>query len=153
MYVFEQASDGDIPRLTHLLGLLFAQEADFTPEPARQRRALRLLLSRPEQGRVYCARRAGEAVGMVSVLFSLSTAEGGRVGWLEDLIVDPAHRRQGLGRGLLSHALVQARALGCSRLSLLTDADNDLARRLYTQAGFDTSTMVLLRRPLTPTDT
>jgi GNAT superfamily N-acetyltransferase len=144
----EKISDGtasDIPQLVELLALLFAQEADFTPDAARQERALRLILEKPEAGRIYCARDGGRVIGMVSLLFSVSTAEGGRVAWLEDMIVRPGHRARGVGESLLRHALGQARELGCSRITLLTDATNSPAIRFYERAGFVRSQMIPLR--------
>lgn len=144
----DEARAEDIPQLAALLGVLFAQEADFTPDPARQRRALGLILERPETGRVYCARRGAEVIGMVSLLFSVSTAEGGRVAWLEDMVVAPAERGRGLGTRLLRHAVREARALGCSRLTLLTDVVNEAAQRFYAREGFSRSAMLPMRRAL-----
>lgn len=148
METLDEARTEDIPRLAALLGLLFAQEADFTPDPARQCRALALLLAQPETGRVYCARRGPELLGMVSLLFTISTAEGGRVAWLEDMVVAPAERGRGLGGRLLRFAVDEARRLGCSRLTLLTDTTNDAAQRFYAREGFTRSAMLPMRRAL-----
>jgi [ribosomal protein S18]-alanine N-acetyltransferase len=48
----------------------------------------------------------------------------------------PAHRRQGIGRRLLSAAAVEARHRGAMRLVLEVAADNDAALALYRRAGF-----------------
>jgi len=138
----------DIPQLCALLAELFAQEADFTPDAERQRRGLRLILDNPECGRVYCASQAGIVIGMVSILFTVSTAEGSRAAWLEDMVVDPAWRGHGIGRRLLQHALDEARLAGCTRITLLTDDDNHKAMRLYGRAGFERSAMVPFRLKL-----
>jgi putative acetyltransferase len=49
-----------------------------------------------------------------------------------------AHRRRGVGRGLLSHIIAEARARGYTRLSLETGAMEAFApaRRLYESFGF-----------------
>ncbi len=61
-------------------------------------------------------------------------------GWLEDLFVSERHRRSGLGRSLGEAAIERARELGCVRLELDVDADNDPALALYRELGFsDTS--------------
>jgi len=143
-----QAAVADLPQLVELLGLLFAQEADFAPDAARQEAGLRLILGRPEVGSVYCARSQGTVVGMVSLLFTVSTARGGRAAWLEDLVVRPGERGRGVGGRLLRHAIADARALGCTRITLLTDDANEGAQRFYERAGFVRSAMVPLRLDL-----
>jgi len=141
------AESEDIPRLAELLAILFAQEADFAPDRERQSRGLAAIVGNPDLGRIFCAVDAGQIVGMVSILFTVSTAEGGRAAWLEDMIVDPDWRGQGAGR-LLEHALQQARAAGCLRVSLLTDRTNSAAMRFYRRAGFEPSQMTPFRRRL-----
>src|SRR5687767_1407086 len=47
MTTIEPATSGDIPALCDLLILLFSQEADFTPDRAKQERGLRLILHNP----------------------------------------------------------------------------------------------------------
>ena len=106
------ARDEDVARLVDLLGLLLAQEADFAPDPEKQRRALRVIVSDASIGRVYVARDGADPVAMVSLLYTVSTAEGGKAAWLEDLVVRPDRRGQGIGRTLLEHVAAQARADG-----------------------------------------
>jgi ribosomal protein S18 acetylase RimI-like enzyme len=142
------AAAGDIPRLCALLAELFAQEADFTPNAERQRRGLALILDNPGAGRIYCAAHSGVVIGMVTILFTISTAEGGRAAWLEDLVVDPAWRSRGVGTQLLSHAVADAKLAGCTRITLLTDSDNYRAMRLYSRAGFVRSAMAPFRLSL-----
>ena len=139
------ATPDDIPRLCELLAMLFAQEADFVPDPQRQARGLSLVIGNAEIGRVYCAVHSDAIVGMVSILFTVSTAEGGRAAWLEDMIVDPEWRAQGVGRQLLAHAISEAKAAGCLRITLLTDEMNEGATRFYRRTGFEPSQRVPLR--------
>lgn len=140
-----QADAADIPQLCKLLGLLFAQEADFTPNAERQARGLRMIIDQPEVGRIYCAREGDGVVGMVSILFTVSTAEGARAAVLEDMVVDPARRGEGIGSRLLAEAILRAREAGCKRITLLTDATNQSAMRFYGRAGFVRSRMLPLR--------
>jgi len=140
-----QATTGDVTQLCELLSLLFAQEADFQPAVERQTRGLRLIVEQPEVGRIYCATDGDRIVGMVSILFTVSTAEGGRAAWLEDMVVHPSRRAQGIGERLLHMAIGEARAAGCSRITLLTDATNSSAMRFYGRAGFVRSQMIPLR--------
>lgn len=144
----DAATAADLPALVRLLGLLFVQEAEFHPDPGRQLRALRALLERPQEAFVRVLRIDGAVAGVVSVQFVVSTAEGGRAGLLEDLVVDPAWRGRGLGSALLADAIGQARERGCLRLTLLTDAGNERARAFYLRHGFHASPMQPLRLPL-----
>src|SRR5262250_996543 len=85
--VIEPATEADLDELSELLGELFAQESDFRPDKDRQLRGLRLIFEQPSRGRVFVLRRNGAIVGMINLLFTLSTAEGGFVVLLEDLVV------------------------------------------------------------------
>jgi ribosomal protein S18 acetylase RimI-like enzyme len=142
------ARPSDIDAMVELLGCLFAQEADFTPDPDKQRRALALILANPAVGRLFVVAQGRKVVGMVGLHFTVSTAEGGRVAWLEDLVVHPSCRGRGLGTILLREALAWARSRGLARITLLTDGDNARARRLYRRHGFRASAMHPLRLPL-----
>jgi GNAT superfamily N-acetyltransferase len=139
------AVSGDIPQLCELLAELFAGEADFTPDAERQQRGLRLILENPDAGRVYCATEAGAVIGMVAIHFTISTAEGGRAVWLEDMVVHPDRRGQGVGRQLLNRAIAEAKMAACTRITLLTDLTNQTAMRFYSRAGFVRSAMTPFR--------
>lgn len=139
----------DVPGLLALQAALFAQEAEFHPDPERQRRALALIMGDPRVGRVFAARSAeGRVVAMAIALHTVSTFLGGRVCLLEDVVVDPAHRSRGIGTLLLRAVVERLRAEGCGRITLLTDADNAAAQRLYRRHGFVRSGMAAFRLPL-----
>lgn len=140
-----QAIAADVAQLCELLSVLFAQEADFTPDAQLQARGLHLIVEQPEVGRIYCATDGDAIVGMVSILFTVSTAEGGRAAWLEDMVVHPSRRGRGIGERLLHKAISEARAAGCTRITLLTDATNRSAMRFYGRAGFVRSQMIPFR--------
>jgi len=135
----------DIPALCELLAHLFQQEAEFTPDDAAQRRALAMIIDHPEVGQILVARRGDDVVGMVNLLYTVSTALGGRVALLEDMIVAPHARGVGVGSQLLGHALALARMSGCLRVTLLTDRTNAAALRFYQRHGFIASAMLPLR--------
>ncbi|MGR8918903.1 MAG: GNAT family N-acetyltransferase [Gammaproteobacteria bacterium] len=143
--VVREACTADVAPMTALLGELFAQEREFSPDPARQTRALGALLERPDDALLLVAVRGERVIGMVIVLYVVSTALGARAGILEDLIVDAAERGTGVGRRLVGAALARARAAGCRRVTLLTDEGNEGAQRFYRQLGFARSTMVPFR--------
>jgi GNAT superfamily N-acetyltransferase len=140
------ATRDDLVPLVRLLGVLFAIEADFRPDPRRQRRGLALMLEEPERRGVLVAERAGAVVGMVTVQLVVSTAEGSASGWLEDLVVDEGARHGGVGRRLLLAAERWARARGATRLQLLADAENAPALGFYARMEWAGTRLVCLRR-------
>jgi ribosomal protein S18 acetylase RimI-like enzyme len=142
------AEPGEVPQLVELLGILFAQEHELSPDPAKQRRALEMILADPSRARIYVAREKGKAIAMAALHFTISTAEGGRVAGLEDCIVHPDHRRRGVGERLLGHVLEQAKREGLLRVMLLTDGDNARAQALYRKLGFRPSSMLAMRLKL-----
>src|SRR6188472_758334 len=101
----EQATLEDLPQLTDLLFDLFSQEADFVPNRSKQMRGLRLLLEQPNRGRIFVLRENGTILGMINLLFTISTAEGGFVILLEDVVVHRDFRGQNFGEKLLNYAI------------------------------------------------
>ncbi|MGZ5001415.1 MAG: GNAT family N-acetyltransferase [Methylomonas sp.] len=145
MLTVTPAKTADIPALCELLNELFMQEAEFNPDYAAQSRGLACIIDNPEVGSILVARRQGEIVGMVNLLYTVSTALGERVALLEDMVVAPAMRGSGIGSRLVEAAIGHARHSGCRRITLLTDQDNQRAQRFYGRHGFRASAMVPLR--------
>jgi len=135
----------DLPQLADLLNELFRMEPDFKPNRDKQLRGLRQIIEQPAIGRILVARDGGDLLGMVNLLFTISTAEGGPVAVLEDLVVGARHRGNGIGTELLNAAVALAREQGLSRITLLTNHDNASAQRLYQKHGFQPSHMVAMR--------
>src|SRR5436190_24234760 len=141
MVEFGPAREAELPQLVELLGLLFAAEAEFRPDAGKQDAALRMILADRSRGRIYVAREGRRVVAMASLLYTVSTAEGGRAAWFEDLVVHPDERKRGIGEALLKHVVAQARAAGITRITLLTDMQNERAQAMYRRAGFVGSPM------------
>lgn len=144
----DTATDEDIDAICVLLFELFSQEADFRPDQGKQRRAISEILSHPELGRILVLKLGNQVAGMVSLLYLPSTAMGGKVAMLEDMIIAREYRHQGYGRQLLAAAVDFARQQGCLRVTLLTDNDNRQAQQFYRQQGFELSAMVPMRKVL-----
>ena len=138
----------DLEQLIELLHILFTQEHELSPDAEKQRSGLTRILADRAVGTIYVAREGARVLGSVSILRSISTAEGGPAGHLEDFIVRPECRGLGIGARLLAYAIEQSRAAGLLRLILLTDGDNAGAQRLYEKAGFARSGMVPMRLTL-----
>jgi GNAT superfamily N-acetyltransferase len=140
------ATSADLSALADLLAELFALENDFHPERDKQLRGLRLILDDPETGRLFVLRVGGQVAGMANALITISTAEGGRVLLLEDVIVGKEYRGGGLGRKLVEHVIAWANEQGMTRITLLADRDNQAALDFYRKLGFVASGMTVLRK-------
>lgn len=96
---------------------------------------------------VLVAERGGEVVG-----YAWASIEGydymtlrGPAGVLNDIVVDTAHRGQGVGRVLLDAMLEALKDRGAPRVVLSTAAKNETAQRLFARAGFR-ETMIEMTR-------
>lgn len=143
--MIDEAAIDDIPRLCELLSLLFSAEADFDPDSEKQAEGLRQIINRPEIGAILVYRDDGGIAGMVNLLYTVSTACGGRVAMLEDMIVSPEKRGRMIGTQLIEAAISRARTSGCLRVTLLTDSENHDAIRFYRKRGFSSSAMIPMR--------
>lgn len=148
--VIEPATEADLDELSEMLGALFSQEGDFRPDKEKQLRGLRLIFEQPSRGRVFVLRRDGIIVGMINLLFTISTAEGGFVVLLEDLVIDKKYQGHGYGARLLKHAIEFARQKNFLRITLLTDRPENVAQEFFRRHGFHESSMIPMRLLITP---
>lgn len=111
---------GDLPRCA-------AIEAT-APDPWTEPQLAEELAS--DFGRLFVACRDGQTAGLA--VFQLAAGEAN----LNALTVDPAARRQGAGRALLTGALAALRAEGAQSCFLEVRAGNAAARALYESVGF-----------------
>jgi len=141
------AKTADIPRMCGLLSELFAIESDFSPDSQKQAKGLSLLLNeRSGLSAVLVAEKGDEIVGMCSVQMLISTAQGGSVGLLEDLIVRREYRGNGIGTRLLSEIFRWCDTKNISRLQLLRDADNERGLKFYAGNGWSGTRLVCMRK-------
>ena len=143
--LIEPATVEDLPELADLLRDLFEKESDFRPDQAKQLRGLKLIIEQPNKGRIFVLRSYGKLLGMINLLFTISTAEGGAVIILEDLIIVQDHRSAGLGALLLQYAIDFARQKDFQRITLLTDRLDEPAKKFFERHGFVVSGMVPMR--------
>ena len=132
----------DIPALVRLLVILFTQEHDFTPDPAKHEKALHLLLTRETNSTIFVAEIEGKVAGMISTFSFVSTALGEPATLVEDFVVDEAHRGQGIGKMLMDAVKAHIAKTGQHRITLMTDLLNTRGHKFYEAEGFTRSAMV-----------
>ena len=141
-----RAEPSDVQGMIALLKDLFSIEADFDFDAVKQERGLRLLLQDPKtRCAMLAVDKSGHIVGMVTMQFVMSTAEGAPSGWIEDMVVDKSMRRQGLGRRLLKAVLDWGTANGATRFQLLADKDNASALEYYKRLNWSGTSLICLR--------
>ena len=146
----EPATMEDLGQLTDLVMSLLGDEADFTPDRRKQEHGIGLILEQPNRGRIFVLRTDHFIIGMVNLLFTISTAEGGFVILMEDVIVHPDHRGQGYGSRLLQHVIDFAREKKFRRITLLTDKISAESQRFFQKHHFVFSHMIPMRLVFTP---
>lgn len=77
----------------------------------------------------------GRIVGML-VLAPVHKLTTTPVGMIHDVVVDEAHRGQGIGRALMDAAVAEARRMGLHYLEFTSKPDRVEANRLYQKMGF-----------------
>lgn len=142
----EMATLEDLPALTELVMDLFAMSSgDFKPDREVQERGLRLILEQPSRGRIAVVRNNDHIFGMVNMLFTISTARGGFVMLMEDVVIHPHHRGQGFGTMLVDHVIEFAKQKKFLRITLLTDKISAESQEFFKKQGFDYSNMIPMR--------
>ena len=149
MFSVEEAKLSDVESLIDLLTLLFSQEAEFKPDHDAQYRGLQIILEDANIGTIFILKHDQKIIGMVSLLWTISTALGGRVAFLEDMILHPSYQGKGGGKMLVEYAIAYAQEVKCKRITLLSDTDNFGAHRFYKRLGFENSLMQPMRLILT----
>jgi ribosomal protein S18 acetylase RimI-like enzyme len=147
MITIRTTKPSDIPQLVELLKELFSIEADFDFDQEKQACGLNLLLN-SDKNCILVAEQLDDnkVLGMCTVQTLISTAEGGAVGLLEDLVVAADYRHRGIGAKLLAEAVNWADCQGLKRLQLLADKNNLPAFGFYQKQGWESTQLVCLRK-------
>lgn len=126
-----------------LIAPLFAAYREFYKKPdgdsVRCEVFLRERIAKQESV-IFVARQGGVVAGFTQ-LYPIFTSVGlARVWHLNDLFVSPDHRRHGIAKALMLHAIAFAKQDGAARLTLETQVDNAFARALYEKLGMTLGT-------------
>jgi GNAT superfamily N-acetyltransferase len=104
------------------------------------RELFRTLITEPDQGAVFIARDGETAAGFATLNWKWSSLRAARVGYLEDLFVDPAARGKGIADALIEACARRCRELGMPALLWQTAPDNLRAQQVYNRTGASSDT-------------
>jgi len=141
-----KASASDMDSLVELLKALFSVEEDFIFNESLQRQGLAMMLENEADRCIMVAETDGKVIGICSIQTLISTAEGGKVGLVEDVVVNPSYRGKGIGRMLLASLEEWAKKRGLKRLQLLADQNNAPALEFYDKMNWKKTQLICLRR-------
>ena len=151
------ATPADMSAIGRLGALLVREHHDFDPQrfiaatPRTQDQYGSYLGTQLEEPNIVIlvAELDGKAIG-----YTYSGIEGtdymslrGPAGVMYDIVVDPDHRQQGIGRMLVDATLAALKSKGAPRVVLSTAERNAAAQRLFDRAGFR-RTMIEMTREL-----
>ena len=135
----------DLPQLAELLMDLFEMEGDFETNYEKQEKGLRMIIVHQNRGRILVLRNSNKIIGMVNMLFTISTAEGGLALILEDFIIHPMNRGMGYGKQLLNEVKKFAKEKNFVRITLLTDKISEESQKFFKKQDFKFSQMIPMR--------
>lgn len=130
-----RATPADRPALTALIRAYLEFYNAPQPDDPRLQAFLDQLEADSTRGVQLVAEQDGRLVGFASLYATLDTMVTGEILVMNDLFVEPASRRRGIGDALFEGCRRYAREHGYLRLDWVTAHDNHLARRFYDQHG------------------
>jgi GNAT superfamily N-acetyltransferase len=133
------ATEADLGRIVELLMLGAVSGAPEGAEDPADLSPYRAALAEIEtgEGAVLVAELGGQVVGTCQlIVFRHLQRRGGRCAEIESVHVHPDHRGAGIGSALMEAAVARARALGCYRVQLTSNAVRADAHRFYERLGF-----------------
>lgn len=145
-YIIRRADHTDISSLIDLLRTLFSIETDFSVDESKQRIGLEMMLNDYNNCCIMVADINQQVVGMCTAQMLASTAEGGVVALIEDLVVDNGYRGKGIGKDLLLSIESWAAEKGAKRLQLLADRNNTPALAFYQKMSWSHTQLICLHK-------
>jgi len=137
MATVRPAVEPDVPRILELYEELTGERHDLTRHETGP--VFAEISSMPGH-ELLVAEEGGVVVGTM-VLLIVPNFSHGALPWaiVENLVVDPGHRRREIGRLLTEYAIARAREAGCYKLQLLSSVKRGESHRFYKRLGFKMS--------------
>jgi ribosomal protein S18 acetylase RimI-like enzyme len=130
------AAPADVPALMRLKRLLAEAEDSLHAVRASAADWLRDGFGPNPGFGAYVAEVDDAIVGMATCSRRIITGWNGPIVFLQDLFVEPAHRRHGIAAALIARVAAFASEIGSPIVELTVRADNAAAQSFYGRAGF-----------------
>ena len=133
-----EATESDLPAIVEIYNRSIGDgKASTNTQPSTVRRSTGWFRQHKTTGKpILVAEDAGRIVGWLSIrLFYRRPAYNDTGKML--VYVDPGSRGKGIGKGLVDKALSAGRSCGLNKLVCYVLAENDLAKRLLENSGFE----------------
>lgn len=132
-----EASEDDLPEVLRLYG-----QADVDDGEVLDLETAKGLLSRfaayPNYKLYVALLPEGRVAGSFALLIMDNLGHmGAPSAVMEDVVVDPAIHRQGVGKAMVSAAMTRARDQGCYKLMLSANLKRENAHLFYESVGFE----------------
>ena len=136
MATIRAAGADEVERVLGMYEWLFAPPGSLPPrwDPEQAGAALAEAIG-AEGSTVLVAEHRTQLLGFVSAYLELESVRFGLRCWVEDLVVSPEHRSQGVGKALLDGAKDWARERGATHLELDSSDARIEAHRFYEREG------------------
>jgi len=149
--VIQEATLQDEAELLRMMRLL----AEHPPgaikfDESKARAALRKFLLLPAFGVVWLLVEGCSVVGYIVLTLGFSFEFHGHDAFIDELYIEAAHRRRGLGRQALEFVEKKARERGVNAIHLEVDRGNDAAFELYRRVGYEDYKRFLMTKWLNP---
>jgi len=128
------ATPSDVPKLVELMHDFYA-ESSFPLDGEWAARAFADLMADPSRGAAWIIEQDGSPIGHVVLSVRFAMEFGGLSAYIDDLFVQPEHRRKGAARAGLDALVAECRRRGCRSIHVEVAPDNHAAIALYRQFG------------------
>jgi ribosomal protein S18 acetylase RimI-like enzyme len=115
-------------------------------DEASARAAFHQFLSLPAFGRFWVLCVDGKLVGYIILTVGFSFEYHGHDAFIDELYVEPAHRRRGYGRQAVEFLEKKAAEMGVNAIHLEVDEGNDPALELYRRTGYEDHNRFLMTK-------
>lgn len=140
MLAIRQANSADQEAVLALLRI-YCKEASTPLTDEHLLAGLTPLLSENQHGVVLVAEEE-EIIGYSILTWGWGIESGGMEALVDEMLIHPSRRGEGIGERLLHATLERAKHAGVKVVFLETESDNPRSRKLYSKLGFEEETSI-----------